>query len=411
MTNISPETIQQPWVVAGALEIGFTTSFKWVYDDRGSGASADGSFFRPDVSSMPGFWPLGSVVSTRGYSYDPTGHQAVVVVKDLSGHALKAPTGFELVWNDHGSGGDNDGSIWRPVAPDGYVAMGLVANGGYGQPSVDSVRCVLESLVHRGQPGAALWRDAGSGAHMDFGSWEVVAPAAAPGTLSLAPGTFCGAGSYDQNRVRAEPTTLYAFAVALPEQPEPPPPAYPKLTSTVNPGPFGTGSATVTTTLPWFAVTDPDYPPLQSMVKSPTYRLERTDRWALGDTFYYNDTAEPLTRSVTVTEGVNGSSATTFATETGIELGLEYGFTKLVKGTVKLSQKFSYTTSDSSGWSKESSKSDTYTVGPWSAHAYYVLNSTYNLYRQDGTPVTTTAAGYNPPGSVYQTEYTSKPVD
>ena len=408
MASISPEKTQPAWVVAEALEIGFTTTFQWVYDDSGSGASADGSFFQPDVSTMTDFWPLGSVVFTNGYGYNPTGDQAVVVVKDLSGDALKPPTGFEQVWNDHGSGGTHDGSIWRPVAPDGYVAMGLVVSGGYDQPSLDSVRCVHESLVHRGTPGDALWSDAGSGAHLDFGSWEVVAPDPAAGTLSLAPGTFCGAGSYDQNSVRAEPTTLYAFAVALPEQPEPSPPAYPKLTSIVNPGPFGAGSATVTTTLPWFAVTDPDYPPLQRMVKSPAYRLERTDRWALGDTFYYNHTAEPLTRSVTVTEGVNGSSATTFASETGIELGVEYGFTALVKGTVKLSQKFTYTTSDSSGWSKESSKTDTYTVRPWSAHAYYVLNSTYRLFREDGTEVNTAVAGYNPPGTVYETEYSSK---
>lgn len=57
----------------------------------------------------------------------------------------------------------------------------------------------------------------------------------------------------------------------------------------------------MTSSLPWFAVNDPDHPPLQSMVESPTYR-------------------------------VNGSSATSFASETGIELGFEYGFTKLVKG-------------------------------------------------------------------------------
>ena len=64
--------------------------------------------------------------------------------------------------------------------------------------------------------------------------------------------------------------------------------------------------------------------------------------------------------------------------------------------------------SDSSGWSKESSKTDTYTVRPWSAHAYYVLNSTYRLFREDGTEVNTAVAGYNPPGSVYETEYSSK---
>src|SRR3954452_21090021 len=93
MASIAPER-SRAWVLNGALEIGFTTSFTKVYDDRGSGADVDGSFYQPDVSSMEGFWPLGSVVSTSGYDYNPNGQQAAVVVKDLSGAALKPPTGF-----------------------------------------------------------------------------------------------------------------------------------------------------------------------------------------------------------------------------------------------------------------------------------------------------------------------------
>lgn len=407
MTAIAPDTEATTWLVGGALEIGFTTTFDWVYDDKGTGAAACGSFWHPNVSGMLGYWSLGSLGVNNGgnYNYNPSGDRAIVVVKDLTGTALAAPTGYTQIWADHGSGGNNDGSVWRPIAPDGYIAMGLVVVGGYNQPSLDAVRCVSQSLVHRATPGASVWCDAGSGAHGDFGSWEVLPPAAAPGTLSLAPGTFCGSGSYDENTVRAEPTTLYSFAVALPEQPEPAPPAYPALTSNVNPGPFGAGAATVTSSLPWFAVNDPDYPALQSMVKSPTYRLERTDKWALDDAFWFNDESESITRELQVTVGVNGSSATSFASETGIELGFEYGFSKLVKGSVKLSQKFTYTTSSSNGWSSETSKKTTYVVPPMTAIAMYVLNSTYSLYRQDGSQVNTDSAGYNVPATIYVTQF------
>ena len=222
MTAIAPDTEATTWLVGGALEIGFTTTFDWVYDDKGTGAAACGSFWQPNVSGMPGYWSLGSLGVNNGgnYNYNPSGDRAIVVVKDLTGTALAAPTGYTQIWADHGSGGNNDGSVWRPIAPDGYIAMGLVVVGGYNQPSLDAVRCVSQSLVHRATPGASVWCDAGSGAHGDFGSWEVLPPAAAPGTLSLAPGTFCGSGSYDENTVRAEPTTLYSFAVALPEQPD-----------------------------------------------------------------------------------------------------------------------------------------------------------------------------------------------
>src|SRR5690242_403048 len=112
MTAAAPDTDTTTWTVGGALEIAFTTTFDWTYDDKGTGASACASFWHPNVSQLPDYWPLGSLgVNNNGnYGYNPSGDRAMVVVKDLSGQALAAPTGYTQVWNDHGSGGNNDGS-------------------------------------------------------------------------------------------------------------------------------------------------------------------------------------------------------------------------------------------------------------------------------------------------------------
>jgi hypothetical protein len=61
------------------------------------------------------------------------------------------------VWHDEHKLVRNDPrylSLWRPVPPAGYVAMGLVASTGGLQPPLDRVRCVRASAVSQvGVPG------------------------------------------------------------------------------------------------------------------------------------------------------------------------------------------------------------------------------------------------------------------
>lgn len=54
------------------------------------------------------------------------------------------------VWQDEHKLVRNDPrylTIWRPVAPAGYVPMGMVANAGPMPPPVDCVRCVRADAV------------------------------------------------------------------------------------------------------------------------------------------------------------------------------------------------------------------------------------------------------------------------
>lgn len=159
------------------------TQFQQLYNDSGSGAHYDVQTWR----SVPpaGFYSLGDhAESASGYSiYGSSPLGAVIVVKDLteSQTALAPPSGFAQVWNDHGSGGHEDGSFWFPVAPQGYVALGCAAQIGYTQPATDVMMYVRADLVTLAPTGPLVWSDSGSGAHEDVALWSAgLSPAAPP---------------------------------------------------------------------------------------------------------------------------------------------------------------------------------------------------------------------------------------
>ncbi|MFC5799058.1 Vps62-related protein [Streptomyces formicae] len=105
--------------------------------------------------------------------------------------ALAPPVDYWLIWTDRGSGGDRDGSLWAPVAPAGYRCLGSVAVNGYSKPPTDLIRCVKSVYVVAAEA-TKVWDDSGSGADTDLGIWEAT-PADAYG---LAASTFIGRPSH-----------------------------------------------------------------------------------------------------------------------------------------------------------------------------------------------------------------------
>ncbi len=154
-----------------------------LYDETGTGANAEVSVWRPIAPVGQGL--LGDqVVAGHGMP------GAAALVLEDQGDALAPPRGFELVWQDTGSGGVNDVSLWNPIPALGYVCMGTVAVVGYTPPQIDQLRCVHHSLVQRGQP-AYTWDDAGSGAVWDGSMWTCLAGGARdPAATGLATGSF-----------------------------------------------------------------------------------------------------------------------------------------------------------------------------------------------------------------------------
>lgn len=167
------------------LTFGTVNQFQLMYSDKGSGADLDGCFYRGIVSGDTTFL-LGDYA--QGNYNPPSGSVLTVSVQndDPTNPALAAPTGYALIWTDQGSGADMDGSLWMPIAPQGYVALGAVSQTGYNSPYIPNLRCLRFDLVKQGLIGSLIWSDEGSGADLDVSCYA-----------TSSPGLFYAQGNYN----------------------------------------------------------------------------------------------------------------------------------------------------------------------------------------------------------------------
>jgi hypothetical protein len=385
------------------LVIGFTTNFDCRWHDAGSGGKYNGAFWHPIIPpDMADFHPIGTL-GWSGYG-DINGIAVIAVVKDANGpagDALCVPKRFDPVWTDKGSGAKYNGSMWRPIPPEGYVALGLVCNSNWGPPPLEDVRCVRSDLVVAAMTGNGIWNDENTGCDENFSAWWIQAPAAPPGEIFLTPGTFIGWTSH------LMPTTdpnAYALRLPIPQEtpPDNPTPPAPVLHDYSRPIPFEQDTVAYSSILPWFTVKDPNLTPTAQLVKSPKYRLERVDRYKLID-HGHNDTSVTQEFSWSFTTGTSEEKAKTFSETTSIELGGEWQISGTFKFSAKLNQSFTYTETTTKGWSTEVTKEIKITVPSGKAVAVYSIQSTYRLFRADGSQVSTEVP-YNTE-SIYWTEY------
>jgi hypothetical protein len=107
---------------------------------------AEGDTFRP-VSLWRPLAPQGYITlgDVAQTGYDPP--MSPVAVYRADDPALAPPLGFVLVWRDTGSGAQERVTLWAPQPPPGYAALGCVAVAGDAQPGPDAVRCVALERV------------------------------------------------------------------------------------------------------------------------------------------------------------------------------------------------------------------------------------------------------------------------
>ena len=97
-----------------------------IWNDRGSGANWDVTFYRPVCPS--GYVPLGDV-AVRSHHAHPNKGDAVCVKR-----AYVVEGKWKFIWNDKGSGAHRDVSVYQAVSSDsqgvGVLAMSSVAHHG-----------------------------------------------------------------------------------------------------------------------------------------------------------------------------------------------------------------------------------------------------------------------------------------
>lgn len=159
---------------AGAIKLVVkpVNQFNEVYNDSGTGASDHLSIWRPDLSgprfSDGVYFSLGDV-AMGAHGVAP---KTALAVTAVAADALAPPTGYIKVWDDSGSGGNQDVQFWQPLAPSGYTCIGHLAVANYWQtPDTNWIRCVKSDYL-RSADYQKVWDDGGSGADDDASVWQ-----------------------------------------------------------------------------------------------------------------------------------------------------------------------------------------------------------------------------------------------
>lgn len=370
----------------GDLILAFTTRYEWRWDDKGSGADDDASFHHPVPPE--GFYALGSVGLNNHDS--PDGRFASLCVKASPSASGKPPLAFpvrwEYVWDDSGSGADQDGSCWRPVPPEGYVALGEVFVNGHSPPTGVQVACVARELVIEGSLGGCIWRDNGSGANRDFGAWQVDASTAYLDTPDgvFAVNSFAGRESHDKP---GSSPVAWNLRLPLPTYEAGGPPK-PVLASRASPPPCEPAVDRIVT-LPFTALADADKDLAWQVANSPFYTVERSVGYDLVK-FIDNTTGTPQSASKEVTTGVSTEKSETFSRTTGITVGYEVGVKAgafSTKASMSLTVELGYASSTSVEQIRSTTDEATLIAASQHAAALWVQSNSLRAFRADGSPV------------------------
>ncbi|MCK9171601.1 MAG: Vps62-related protein [Treponema sp.] len=340
--------------IKNGLLLSYTSKFSEKWNDAGSDGDEDASFWQPVSDTSNSWYPVGSLITNK--HSDPSGSSSVVILKDISDaqNILAAPTDYKYIWNDSGSDADDDGSVWLPVAPDGYVAMGVVVNSGHSKPSTNIIRCVKKEYVVDGQVGNKIYYDKGTDSDDNLGTWELTGSdnvQVADGQMFILPGTSVAAPSYDSSDV--DSSLLHVFLVDLPVVEERNNTSVKITLSDYNAyvAQFPRYSSTVR--IPFTLITDSNHTTGWKTENSPFYLIQREDTYKSLSSLY-NQTSADVTRSYTISKSITNSESNKTTTEYGMDITAEAGVTVGPEET-----KLSVTLSKKLGQEKESSISYT----------------------------------------------------
>lgn len=378
-TRSMPVQIYDPQVIdTGELLVTYTDEFEYVNQwDAGIGCR----LWNPVPPA--GFHAVGSYLGLWGV--DINGQQAAMVVQAKSGSdAIAITDEFEQVLNY------SDRIFWRPIPPEGYKALGMMATF---QVAPNPVACIREDLtMTAAATETPIYTFFAYDTHWSW--WGVEQPDAGPhASAYLAPGTFL----YEPGET--PPTVnpmMNVLKVELPLLAEAPAQEFvPKLTGYASPPAETVPRFARAMLVPCTAVRDAAYDDDMPwrIANSPFYRLERQVYYKL---LYhnYNQTSEVQTNSVTIRSGVTTSESQSFHQNTGVSIAMETGvdikfFSSKVTTTISLEMGYESQTSVSELEEKEVSTS--INTAPGKAAALWQEFNRYVLYRHDGSqlqPVT-----------------------
>ncbi|KAL1795369.1 hypothetical protein ACET3X_007185 [Alternaria dauci] len=379
----------------GDLRVTLTKEFEWKYADNGTGARRDASFFH--ARAQGDLRPLGSFV-TPNYQ-DQNNKRATLLVGNVpngSGKpAVASPTSYSSIWDDGGSGGKHDGSIWRPNPPSGYVALGDVCVGNYSTPSTSAIWCVRSDLVVQSDFGAnSVWDDGGSGARKDVSVWPLVKPHMGvdgsdkiPVLTDLFIANASGRPEYGRAKVLTLPVPkdFKRFSADLPE-----------FTKNTIPreGDTFEDLEQCSVTLPFTAFFPPTDNSCLNLIPHPFITLQRRTAWYVEDVAR-NASDESGSHTTKITKGVSSTQSEEMTHSVGVSITTSAGIKAIGGGIdVTLNYQFTYSQSYSSTEFQQTEKTHTFNIGPWTVLVLLTDRVWIQATRSDGS-TTLHRIGYN----------------
>lgn len=380
----------------GALDIAVTSSFRTTWTDRGSKAHKDFSAHLPVIpllAFLGGFRILGHVGRPNHDALD--GKFAVVIARGANPahELLKAPVDFEMIWRDKGSGAKQNGSVWRPIPPAGYVALSDVWNDSWDMPLTSTFACVRKTAVNghtyvrEGVIGPQIWEDRNSGADQDCSVWPIrtpVYPLDSTERLLLDVGGLVANASWDRpNR------TVYVLdlpAVVVKKNPAP----TPVQTSYDFPEPRETLKVLDRqVTVPCTVVSDPGKTPAWQVENSPFYTMERRTSF-YAHMHNHNTTSEVQNPTQAVMTGVSTTKSEEFSKKTSVTVTAKAGIE--IKGLsagieTSVAQELGYSTRTEVSYFQENTFTWTLNTAPRTAAIAWSPRHDIRAVRADGDPV------------------------
>jgi len=156
------------------LQVTEACGYRTDWTDLGSGADQDLAIHRPEPAD--GYFIIGGHAVA---SHDTGDLPCFVTVGphpdnvDGGRLLLAPPADWQLAWTDKGSGAEQDGSIWRAVAPPGFACLGDIGQTSYDKPRPANYRCINSCLVEQVDAAEVIWTDRGSGAERDISLYRL----------------------------------------------------------------------------------------------------------------------------------------------------------------------------------------------------------------------------------------------
>ncbi|OSS54921.1 hypothetical protein B5807_00795 [Epicoccum nigrum] len=357
----------------GDIRVTMTSEFGFQYDDQGTGCKFALEMYH--AVSQGGMRPLGSMAFGT-YHRGISGKRGTILVGNVPGApgrpACAAPLGYDFIWNDSGTGGVRDGTIWRPQAPEGYVSLGDICVGHYNEPSKDLVWCIREDLTFDStyKP-KFVWDDTKSGGKLDCSVWDIAQPTLPPTGAEMIP---IRADTFRAIQAYHFPPSHLARVLALPcpKNFDAFPTTRPQFTKDTLPagGQTFNTKAQCEIILPYSAFLSATDTQSLNHITDPFIVLSKSAAWFV-HRIRSNEGGGSLKDTTSVTKGISSTQTSEMTHSAGVSISASYGIMGF-GAEVSLNYQFTSTNSNSFTDYTETTNTVEVTVPPHEAYIYLI---------------------------------------